>query len=101
MTYLLESRLSVDFSRLTLPFSLNSDVVKINKWTDHWEMGFNPYPSKYAQEVIFSPKIKKQNHPVLIFNENQIKKQNHPVLIFSENQIKKPNDPVLISMKTK
>ena len=81
--------------------NLNSDVVKINKWTHHWEMGFNPDPSKYAQEVIFSPKIKKQNHPVLIFNENQIKKRNHSVLIFNENQIKKPNHPVLISMKTK
>ena len=52
--------------------NLNNELVKINKWTHHWEMGFNPDHSKYSQEVIFSPKIKKRNHLVLIFNENQI-----------------------------
>ena len=31
-------------------------------------MSFNPDPSKQAQEVIFSRKIKKPNHPELIFN---------------------------------
>ena len=34
-------------------------------------MSFNPNPSKQAQ-VIFSHKIKKQSHPVLIFNNNQV-----------------------------
>ena len=31
-------------------------------------MSFNPDPSKQAQEVIFSRKIKKSNRPELIFN---------------------------------
>ena len=35
-------------------------------------MSFNPDPSKKAQEVIFSRKIKKSSHPVLIFNNNQV-----------------------------
>ena len=35
-------------------------------------MSFNPEPSKQAQEVIFSRKIKKPIHPVLIFNNNQV-----------------------------
>ena len=35
-------------------------------------MSFNADPSKQAQEVIFSHKIKKPSHSVLIFNNNQI-----------------------------
>ena len=35
-------------------------------------MSFNPDPSKQAQEVIFSRKIKKPSHPHLIFNCNQV-----------------------------
>ena len=32
-------------------------------------MSFNPDPSNQAQEVIFCRKIKKPNHPELIFNK--------------------------------
>ena len=42
-------------------------------------MSFKPYPSKQAQEVIFSCNIKKPNHLVLIFNDipiNQTPYQN-------------------------
>ena len=35
-------------------------------------MSFNPDPSKEAQEVISSCKIKKLHHAVLIFDNNQI-----------------------------
>ena len=35
-------------------------------------MGFNPDPSKRAQEVIFSRKIKKLLHPSLIVNSNNV-----------------------------
>ena len=50
-------------------------------------MNFNPDPSKQAQEVIFSRKIKKSSHPVLIFNtslviQNPYKK--HLGLFFDE-----------------
>ena len=43
-------------------------------------MNFNPDPFKQAQEVIFSRKIKRPNHPVLIFNKipvNQTPYQKH------------------------
>ena len=35
-------------------------------------MSFNPDPLKQAQEVIFSRKITKTNHPTLIFNDNPV-----------------------------
>ena len=35
-------------------------------------MSFNPDPSKQAQEVIFSRKIKKLPHPSLVFNNNNV-----------------------------
>ena len=36
-------------------------------------MNFNPDPNKQAQEVTFSRKINKINHPQLLFNQNLIK----------------------------
>ena len=36
------------------------------------KMSFNPDLSKQAQEVIFSPKIKKPSHPDLILNNNKV-----------------------------
>ena len=38
---------------------LNNDLAKINNWACKWKMNFNPDPSKQAQEVIFSCKLKK------------------------------------------
>ena len=35
-------------------------------------MSFNPDPSKQAQEVIFSRKIKKDYHPPLAFDNNNV-----------------------------
>ena len=35
-------------------------------------MNFNPDPSKQAQVVIFSRKIKQTNHPPLFFNHNLV-----------------------------
>ena len=51
---------------------LNDDLKKINKWAFQWKMSFNPDPSKQAQEVIFSCKIKKLPHPSLVFNNNNV-----------------------------
>ena len=51
---------------------LNNDLLKINNWAYQWKMSFNPDPSKQAQEVIFSRKIKKPSHPDLIFNNNKV-----------------------------
>ena len=52
--------------------AMNNDLLKINNGAYQWKMSFNPDPSKQAQEVIFSRKIKKPSHPDLIFNNNQV-----------------------------
>ena len=52
---------------------LNSDLIKINDWAFQWKMRFNADPKKQAQEVIFSRKINKIDHPPLYFNENLVK----------------------------
>ena len=51
---------------------LNNDLAKINDWAYQWKMNFNPDPFKQAQEVLFSRKIKSQNHPCLHFNNNPV-----------------------------
>ena len=35
-----------------------------------WKISFNPDPIKQAQEIIFSRKTSKRNHPGLMFNNN-------------------------------
>ena len=50
--------------------AFNDDLLKTNNWTYQWKMSFNLDPSKQAQKVFFSRKIKKPSHPVLIFNNN-------------------------------
>ena len=52
---------------------LNSDLIKISDWAFQWKIKFNPGPKKQAQEVIFSRKITKIDHPPLYFNENLVK----------------------------
>ena len=52
---------------------LNSDLMKVSNWVFQWKMRFNPDPKKEAQEVIFSRKINKTDHPPLYFNQNLVK----------------------------
>ena len=52
---------------------LNGDLMKINNWPFQWKMRFNPDPNKIAQEVIFSRKINKIDHPPFYFNQNLVK----------------------------
>ena len=47
-------------------------MLKVDNWAFQWKMRLNPDSSKQAQEVIFSRKSKKPNHPVLIFNNIQV-----------------------------
>ena len=49
---------------------LNSNLSKINEWALQWKKSFNPDPTKQAQEIIFSRKTSKRNHPGLMFNNN-------------------------------
>ena len=49
---------------------LNSDLAKISEWAFKWKMSFNPDPSKPAQEVIFSKRLKTVPHSWITFNIN-------------------------------
>ena len=51
---------------------LNSDLVKISKWTFQWKMSFNPDPNKQAIEVCFSNKRDKGNYPPLHSNSTNV-----------------------------
>ena len=51
---------------------LYSDLAKISEWAFKWKMSFNPDPSKPAQEVIFSRKLKTVPHPSVTFNNNPL-----------------------------
>ena len=51
--------------------NVNDDLEKINSWAFQWKMSFNPDISKQAQEVIFSRKLQKPNHPSLTFKNTE------------------------------
>ena len=53
--------------------NLNEDLEKINDWTTKWKMSFNLDPTKQAQEVIFSCKIKNPFHIPLNFKNTNVK----------------------------
>ena len=48
---------------------LNNVLDKVSDWAYTWKMSFNPDPSKQAQEVIFSRKCTKEDHPPIYFND--------------------------------
>ena len=48
---------------------LNNDLNKVSDWAYTWKMSFNPDPSKQAQEVIFSRKCTKEDHPPIYFSD--------------------------------
>ena len=43
---------------------LNSDLLKIQDWSNQLKTSFNPDRTKQAQEVLFSRKINKIVHPL-------------------------------------
>ena len=50
----------------------NTSSKELNNENNQWKMSFNPDPLKEAQEVNFSSKMTKTNHPTLIFNDNSV-----------------------------
>ena len=67
--------------------SLNNDLQKISEWAYKWKMSFNPDPTKQAQEVIFSRKLKKSLHPSIKFNNVPVQNassQKHLCLILDD-----------------
>ena len=49
---------------------LNHDLTRISEWAYRWKMSFNLDPLKQTQEVLFSNKVTKTNHPNIICNGN-------------------------------
>ena len=75
------SRFSVVHDRNTSADEFHDDLLKI-RWACQWKMSFNPDPSKEAQEIIFSCKIKKPNHPELIFNNIWVNQTSYQNVVF-------------------
>ena len=64
----------------TSAVDLDHDLQLIEKWAYQWKMCFNPDPSKPAEEIIFSRKLNRQEHPPLYFNNvvvKQVKEHKH------------------------
>ena len=53
---------------------LNDDLLKVSNWAFKWKMTFNPDITKQAQEVFFSRKSKKTDHPDVYFNDAPVEK---------------------------
>ena len=84
--------------------NLNHDLNVISKWATQWKMSFNPDPDKPAEEVIFSKKRSKTNHPPLFFNNKlvkQVESHKHLGLILDSklNFNKHINEKVAIARK--
>ena len=61
---------------LSAEIMMNKDLIKISKWAYQWKMSFNPDIAKQAQEVIFSQKSKKTEHPTVYFNHAPVANTN-------------------------
>ena len=66
------SLFSVVYDINTSTRQLNNEFRKISNLAYQWKMSFNSDPLKQAQEEIFSRKMTKTNHPILIFNDNPV-----------------------------
>ena len=67
---------------------LNHDLDLIQKWAYQWKMEFNPDPLKQANQIIFSCKRHKVNHPPIFFNGIEVaieNEQKHLGLILTPN----------------
>ena len=51
---------------------LSNDLNKIDKLAHQWKRSFNPDHNTQTQEFIFSRKVSKESHPLLIFNNNVV-----------------------------
>ena len=55
---------------------LKHDLELINKWAYQWKISFNPDPPKQANEVLFSCKKSKIDHPDIHFNGSIVSRVN-------------------------
>ena len=62
---------------------LCEDLGNIEEWPFQWKMGFNPDPSKQAQEVVFTRKVKKVVRPQIFFNNKSVQQvSSHTLLLY-------------------
>ena len=66
------SLFSVIYDSQTSANVLNKASERLHNWAFQWKMNLNPDPTKQAQEVIFSRKIKKLPHLPLVFNNTNV-----------------------------
>ena len=66
------SLFSVIYDSQTSANVLNKASERLQNWAFQWKMNLNPDPTKQAQEVIFSRKIKKLPHLPLVFNNTNV-----------------------------
>ena len=93
------SLFSVVHNLKTSKNNLTEDLKKFNDWATHWKMIFNPDPTKQAQEVIFSRKIKKPLQTLLKVNQSVY--QRYYIVfpyIISLSIYSKPYIPVLLTV---
>ena len=62
---------------------LCEDLGNIEEWPFQWKMSFNPDPSKQAQEVVFTRKVKKVVRPQIFFNNKSFQQvSSHTLLLY-------------------
>ena len=59
---------------------LQHDLDIISEWANQWKMSFNPDPTKPAEEILFSQKASKIDHPPLFFNGIELKRVSLPCM---------------------
>ena len=97
------SLFSVTHDKTTTKNELKNDLKKLSDYLFQWKMSFNPDPSKQAQEVIYSRKLKNVSHPSLVFNNANVsscKSQKHlGVLLDSKLTFENHNKTILNKTK--
>ena len=71
------SLFSIVYDRTRSAEELNHDLDRINKWAYQWKMSFNPDPTKPAEEILFSQKLKTCDHPPIYYNGTEVKRVNN------------------------
>ena len=56
---------------------LNQDLGALQDWAYQWKMNFNPDPAKQAEQVIFSTKVFKVEHPAIYLGGSEVETVPH------------------------
>ena len=56
---------------------LNQDPRTVQDWAYQWKMSFNPDPAKQGEQVIFSTKASKVEHPAICFCGSEVETVPH------------------------